>query len=95
MDPETEASEERRAVAPRRAQKICVIMPAYNAEKTLERTWNDLPMDWVDDVSVVPLKTGGTHRVPPGVCWGPTWSWGPTTLAPTGRSRWPAVWGST
>ena len=28
-------------------------MPAYNAEKTLERTWRDLPMDWVDDVVVV------------------------------------------
>lgn len=28
-------------------------MPAYNAERTLERTWRDLPMDWVDDVVVV------------------------------------------
>jgi glycosyltransferase involved in cell wall biosynthesis len=28
-------------------------MPAYNAEKTLERTYRDLPMDWVDDVIVV------------------------------------------
>ena len=28
-------------------------MPAYNAEKTLERTWRDLPMEWVDDVVVV------------------------------------------
>src|SRR5215207_618272 len=37
----------------RRAQKICVVMPAYNAEKTLERTWRDLPPDWVDDVVVV------------------------------------------
>jgi len=41
------------AVARRRTQKICVIMPAYNAEKTLERTYHDLPMDWVDDVIVV------------------------------------------
>jgi glycosyltransferase involved in cell wall biosynthesis len=41
------------AVARRRTQKICVIMPAYNAEKTLERTLQDLPMDWVDDVIVV------------------------------------------
>ena len=37
----------------RRARKICVVMPAYNAEKTLERTWRDLPMEWVDDVVVV------------------------------------------
>src|SRR6476661_6719053 len=28
-------------------------MPAYNAEKTLERTWRDLPPEWVDDVVVV------------------------------------------
>lgn len=28
-------------------------MPAYNAEKTLERTLADLPMDWVDDIVVV------------------------------------------
>src|SRR3990170_4039051 len=53
MEPETDESYERRAAAPRRTQKICVIMPAYNAEKTLERTWRDLPMDYVDDVIVV------------------------------------------
>jgi glycosyltransferase involved in cell wall biosynthesis len=28
-------------------------MPAYNAEKTLQRTWDDLPKDWVDDVVLV------------------------------------------
>jgi glycosyltransferase involved in cell wall biosynthesis len=28
-------------------------MPAYNAEKTLERTYRDLPLDWVDDVVLV------------------------------------------
>ena len=39
--------------ARRRTRKVCVVMPAYNAEKTLERTWNDLPMDWVDDVILV------------------------------------------
>lgn len=36
-----------------RAQKVCVVMPAYNAEKTLERTLADLPMEWVDDIVVV------------------------------------------
>lgn len=36
-----------------RDRKICVVMPAYNAEKTLERTYRDLPLDWVDDVIVV------------------------------------------
>jgi glycosyltransferase involved in cell wall biosynthesis len=38
---------------PRRTKKICVVMPAYNAEKTLERTLRDLPMEWVDDIIVV------------------------------------------
>jgi glycosyltransferase involved in cell wall biosynthesis len=36
-----------------RTQKICVVMPAYNAEKTLERTYRDLPLAWVDDVILV------------------------------------------
>jgi glycosyltransferase involved in cell wall biosynthesis len=38
---------------PPRTQKVSVVMPAYNAEKTLERTYRDLPMDWVDDVILV------------------------------------------
>jgi glycosyltransferase involved in cell wall biosynthesis len=28
-------------------------MPAYNAEKTLERTYHDLPLSWVDDIILV------------------------------------------
>jgi glycosyltransferase involved in cell wall biosynthesis len=28
-------------------------MPAYNAERTLERTYRDLPADWVDDIVLV------------------------------------------
>ena len=28
-------------------------MPAYNAEKTLERTYQDLPLAWVDDIVLV------------------------------------------
>jgi glycosyltransferase involved in cell wall biosynthesis len=36
-----------------RQQKICVVMPAYNAERTLERTLHDLPSGWVDDVILV------------------------------------------
>jgi glycosyltransferase involved in cell wall biosynthesis len=28
-------------------------MPAYHAERTLERTYRDLPLDWVDDVILV------------------------------------------
>ncbi len=31
-------------------QKVAVIMPAYNAERTLQRTFDELPHDIVDDV---------------------------------------------
>jgi glycosyltransferase involved in cell wall biosynthesis len=34
-------------------QKIIVVMPAYNAEKTLERTLHDIDRDWVDDIILV------------------------------------------
>jgi glycosyltransferase involved in cell wall biosynthesis len=34
-------------------QKVVVVMPAYNAAKTLERTYNDLPKDVVDKVILV------------------------------------------
>jgi glycosyltransferase involved in cell wall biosynthesis len=33
--------------------KTIVVMPAYNAAATLERTFNDLPKDFVDEVLVV------------------------------------------
>jgi len=34
-------------------KKIVVVMPAYNAEKTLERTYADIPFEIVDDVILV------------------------------------------
>ena len=34
-------------------KKIVVVMPAYNAEKTLERTHNEIPFEIVDDVILV------------------------------------------
>lgn len=33
-----------------KGKKIIVVMPAYNAEKTLEQTYAELPMDIVDEV---------------------------------------------
>lgn len=33
--------------------KVIVVMPAYNAEKTLARTLHDIPEGWVDEVIVV------------------------------------------
>lgn len=34
-------------------KKIGVVLPAYNAEKTLERTFNEIPFDIVDEVILV------------------------------------------
>ena len=34
-------------------KKVVVVMPAYNAEKTLRRTWEELPHDLVDEVVLV------------------------------------------
>ena len=33
-----------------KGKKIIVVMPAYNAEKTLEQTYAEIPMDIVDEV---------------------------------------------
>ncbi len=38
-------------------KKIVVVMPAYNAEKTLKQTYNDIPFDIVDDVILVDDKS--------------------------------------
>ena len=34
-------------------KKIAVVLPAYNAEKTLEATYQEIPKDIVDDVILV------------------------------------------
>ena len=34
-------------------KKIVIVLPAYNAGKTLERTYNEIPFDIVDDVVLV------------------------------------------
>jgi glycosyltransferase involved in cell wall biosynthesis len=33
-----------------RTKKVIVVMPAYNAAKTLEQTLNDISREWVDDI---------------------------------------------
>lgn len=40
-----------------KGKKVVVVMPAYNAEKTLERTYREVPRDVVDDVLVVDDKS--------------------------------------
>jgi glycosyltransferase involved in cell wall biosynthesis len=34
-------------------QKICVVLPAYNAARTLEATYNEIPREVVDDIILV------------------------------------------
>ena len=34
-------------------QKITVVLPAYNAEKTLEQTYHEIPLDIVDEIILV------------------------------------------
>jgi len=38
---------------PKRGKKIVVVMPAYNAEKTLARTLDDIDRSWVDEIILV------------------------------------------
>jgi len=37
----------------KRAKKVIVVMPAYNAAQTLGRTLDDIPRDWVDEIILV------------------------------------------
>jgi glycosyltransferase involved in cell wall biosynthesis len=34
-------------------KKVIIVLPAYNAAKTLERTYNEIPFDFVDEVVLV------------------------------------------
>lgn len=34
-------------------KRVCVVLPAYNAEKTLEKTYHDIPFEVVDEVVLV------------------------------------------
>jgi glycosyltransferase involved in cell wall biosynthesis len=40
-----------------KGKKVVVVMPAYNAEKTLERTYREIPRDLVDAIIVVDDKS--------------------------------------
>lgn len=40
-------------MSPKRNKKVVVVLPAYNAEKTLEATLDDIPKDWVDEILLV------------------------------------------
>ena len=38
---------------PHREKKVIAVLPAYNAERTLEATLDDIPKDWVDEILLV------------------------------------------
>jgi len=38
---------------PHREKKVIAVLPAYNAEKTLTATFDDIPKDWVDEILLV------------------------------------------
>jgi glycosyltransferase involved in cell wall biosynthesis len=45
-------------------QKVVVVLPAYRAERTLERTWREIPRDVVDEVLLVDdASSDGTVRL--------------------------------
>jgi len=37
----------------KKSHKVIVVLPAYNAERTLEQTVKDIPRDWVDEIILV------------------------------------------
>jgi glycosyltransferase involved in cell wall biosynthesis len=47
-----------------RNKKVVVVMPAYNAEKTLKATYNEIPLDIVDNVLLVDdASSDGTAQI--------------------------------
>ena len=40
-----------------KGKKIVVVLPAFNAEKTLEQKYNEIPFDIVDEVILVDDKS--------------------------------------
>jgi len=56
---------------PVHGKRIAVVMPAYNAEKTLHKAFDEIPKEWVDDIILVDDgskdRTVETARALPGV----------------------------
>ena len=56
---------------PVQGKRIAVVMPAYNAEKTLHKAFDEIPKEWVDDIILVDDgskdRTVETARLLPGV----------------------------
>jgi len=56
---------------PVQGKRIAVVMPAYNAEKTLHKAFDEIPKEWVDDIILVDDgskdRTVESARLLPGV----------------------------
>ena len=50
--------DEEKKEAPAEKPKVIVVLPAYNAAKTLERTVADIPKDFVDEIILVDDRSG-------------------------------------
>ena len=44
-------------------KKIITVMPAYNAAKTLEQTYRDVPLDVVDEIVLVDDGSCGKGKI--------------------------------
>src|SRR5712664_1462739 len=38
---------------PLHEKRVVAVLPAYNAERTLQATFDDIPKDWVDEILLV------------------------------------------
>ena len=38
---------------PLHEKKVIAVLPAYNAERTLQATYDDIPKEWVDEILLV------------------------------------------
>jgi len=48
----------------KRNKKVIAVLPAYNAERTLEQTFKDIPREWVDEILLVDdASQDGTWRL--------------------------------
>jgi len=48
----------------KKSKKVIVVLPAYNAEQTLEQTLKDIPREWVDEILLVDdASQDGTWRL--------------------------------
>ena len=48
-----------------KGKKVIVVLPAYNAALTLEKTYQEIPFDLVDEVILCDDASKDKHAIPP------------------------------